>query len=227
MDIKPTFDHFLIYSNNLESDFRRFRERFDFPILFPVTNYGSFSSGMFACENSILELVSYDNPSLPKANNSERIWFSGFALRSEIIIENLQIYFETNNLNTSDIITQCVNDKDGKNIPISKVILINDILEHFQIFYIQYINNFLESKFLELSKISKWKIINFNIDVEDTEFTKNHFQKIGFAEIKNSSFSDKRDIEFNLNNSNSKFPVIKSFYIKSKEEIINLIDFFL
>ncbi|MCW7471785.1 hypothetical protein [Leptospira kanakyensis] len=228
MNINPIFDHFLIFTENLEIDFKRLHERFNFPIIFPVINYGSFSSGMFACQNSILELVSYENPKFEYSIKNPNICFSGFALKTDIIIEDLKAHLSNEKLNISEVKTQYVKDKDGNDVQISKIIVINNIIKNFQIFFIQYSTNFIDSKFNELSKKAKWNIEKFTINTNSEENNNlNHlFKKIGFTNKKNYEFLDQRNIKFNLDVSDTTFPIINSFFIKSKEERINLNEFF-
>ncbi|WP_108958426.1 hypothetical protein [Leptospira ellinghausenii] len=226
MNIQSSFDHFLIYSKNLENDFEKFKRKFDFPIIYPVTNYGSFKSAMFSCRNSIIELVNFDNPTIPDSLKNNSLWFSGFALISSASIENIKKDLQNLNLSVSDIIIQYVKNKEGDSIPISKILLVNNLIQNLQIFFIEYLNSFLLKKFEEVSKTSKWEIVNFKINEELKERIKNQLIQIGFTSSKDLIFSDMRKIQFSFEKSNSEIPRINSFNIKSEKEIINLVEFF-
>ncbi|ABZ94601.1 Hypothetical protein LBF_2105 [Leptospira biflexa serovar Patoc strain 'Patoc 1 (Ames)'] len=226
MEIKPTFDHFLIYSQNLESDFKRFKDRFDFPIIYPITNYGVFSSCMFACKNSILELVNYENPKIPENYKGSTIWFSGFALKSDLTIDKILSGLTNSNLKISDIIIQNVKDKDGNNIPITKILMINELFNFFQVFYIQYLNRFLEEKFIETSKEAKWEILSFEVNENQSDTISEKLKNAGFSFFKNDIFYDNNKIKFTLKKSNFDFPIVSSFLLKSNKEIVDLVKFF-
>ncbi|TGM03580.1 MULTISPECIES: hypothetical protein [Leptospira] len=225
MNIKTKFDHFLIYSKNLEYDFKRIREKFNFPIIYPINDYGMFKSAMFACKNSIIELVHFENPNIPESARNLSSWFSGIALNSKISIDNIKDRLQNSGLSVSDIIIQDVKDKEGNSIPISKILLINDLIQNLQIFYIEYLNNFLLNKFEELSKDSKWKISSFIINEIQTDKTKEQFINLGFNYSDNSIFSDINNIKFSFEKADYEFPKLNSFIIKSDEEIIDLVNF--
>ncbi|GBF41175.1 hypothetical protein LPTSP2_04470 [Leptospira ellinghausenii] len=181
---------------------------------------------MFSCRNSIIELVNFDNPTIPDSLKNNSLWFSGFALISSASIENIKKDLQNLNLSVSDIIIQYVKNKEGDSIPISKILLVNNLIQNLQIFFIEYLNSFLLKKFEEVSKTSKWEIVNFKINEELKERIKNQLIQIGFTSSKDLIFSDMRKIQFSFEKSNSEIPRINSFNIKSEKEIINLVEFF-
>ncbi|WP_244147730.1 hypothetical protein [Leptospira yanagawae] len=133
---------------------------------------------------------------------------------------------QNTNLQMSDIIIQSVQDKEGKTIPISKILLINNSLPNLQVFFIEYLNNFLLKKYESVSEESDWKISNFQINSILTEEKDKQLIQLGFNSSENLVYSDKNGIKFSFRKSDSNFPVINSFNIESIKETIDLVQFF-
>jgi hypothetical protein len=226
MNIHPAFDHFLFYTKNIEYDFKRCKEILKFPIIYPVTNYGNFISAMFACRNSIIELVYFENSSQNQTFTNLNFWISGFALRSSHSIEGIKMDLQNTNLQLSDIITQSVKDKEEKTVPLSKILLISNSIPNLQVFFIEYLNNFLLNKYESVSEESDWKISNFQINAIQSEEIDKHLIQLGFNSSESLVYSDKNGIKFSFRKSDSDFPVINSFYIESIKETIDLVHFF-
>ncbi|TGM23491.1 hypothetical protein EHQ82_05610 [Leptospira selangorensis] len=181
---------------------------------------------MFACKNSIIELVYFENSIQNQQLTNLNFWISGFALRSSNSIDSIRMDLQRTNLQMSDITIQNVKDKEGKSVPISKILLINNSLPNLQVFFIEYLNNFLLKKYESISKESDWKISNFQINSILTKEKDKQLIQLGFNSSDNLVYSDKKGINFSFMKSDSNFPIINSFNIESINETIDLVKFF-
>ena len=80
-DIIRQIDHIVIISGRSEELFSLLSDKFQFPVVWPMTNYGRFKSGGVALGNVNLEIISVP----PPINSTESARFLGFALEPHLL----------------------------------------------------------------------------------------------------------------------------------------------
>lgn len=216
------FDHFLLYSYEPEKTFQFLKNRFQLTTLIPLTNYGSFQSGMFAFRNGILEILWYENKTEKVETNFLINQFVGFALQSNLSITGTKSELENLEFTVSHVMEQKVFNAKNEEVVISEIILLDRFLEGFQTFFIEYKTDDLLKKFEELSKTSLWEMESFILETANPEDTRNEFLRLGFKQENVNCVSDPNGIKVNFKKTFSQNG-ISSFLIQSKEEKIDIL----
>ncbi|TGL53451.1 hypothetical protein EHQ55_02370 [Leptospira meyeri] len=218
-----SFDHFLLYSNEIEKTFQFLKNNFSLITLTPLTNYGYFQSGMFAFKNGILEILWYENKTKEEQNSLSKNEFVGFALSSDLNIKNTKRELEKLKLVSSEIIEQKIFDAKNKEVVISEILMLDHFLGDFQTFFIEYKSDFLSKKFEEQSIISPWEIDAFILETVKPVETQNGFLKLGFNEEEDTNVSDSNQIKVKIQKTESR-NFISSFVIESKEGKVDILE---
>lgn len=216
------FDHFLLYSYQLEETYHFLFNQLRLMPLTPLTNYGSFQSGMFAFNNGILELLWYQKNPKEVTKITSTNHFVGFALQSEFGIQDTKLTLKKMNFDTSEVIEQKVLNAKKEEVVISEILILNHFLNPLQTFYLEYKNDYLLKKFQELSQTSLWGIDCFTLEVLNQKAISDQLVTLGFKKENDETIADQSGIKFKIQktiNQNS----ISSFLIKSKDEVIDIL----
>ncbi|EOQ95726.1 hypothetical protein LEP1GSC195_3708 [Leptospira wolbachii serovar Codice str. CDC] len=216
------FDHFLLYSDKLEETYRFLLNHLKLVPLTPLTNYGSFQSGMFVFQNGILELLWYQKNPEEVTTIASTNHFVGFALRSDLDIQDTKLALKNFNFDSSEVIEQKVLNAKKEEVVISEILILNHFINHLQIFYIEYKNDYLPKKFDELSKTSPWEIDSFVLQVLNQKSISDQFVTLGFKKENDDTIADQNGIKIRIQESSSQ-NMIPSFLIKSEEGTINIL----
>lgn len=216
------FDHFLLYSYKLEETYQFLLNHLKLLPLTPLTDYGSFQSGMFAFKNGILELLWYQKNPKEVSTITSTNHFVGFALRSDFDIQNTKLALKNLKFDISEVIEQKVLNSKNEEVVISEILILNHFINHLQTFYIEYKNDYLLKKFDEISKTSAWEIDSFVFQVLNQELILDQFSILGFKRGNDDTVSDQNGIKVRIQKTADQ-NFIPSFLIKSEEETINIL----
>ncbi|TGL84817.1 hypothetical protein EHQ68_18380 [Leptospira congkakensis] len=220
--LNAKFDHFLLYSSKPEETYQFLKDHLQLTSLTPLTNYGSFQSGMFAFKNGILEILWYEGKTKEERANLPINQFVGFALQSDLDIIKTKDELESLGINTSELLEQKVYNEKNEEVIISEIVMLDHFFDDFQTFFIEYKNNYLRKRFEELSKESEWEIDFLIIEVLNQKEISNHFLRLGFKKENDFAFSDLNNIKIRIQEVTSENS-IPSFVVKSKDKKIDIV----
>ncbi|MEM7184452.1 MAG: hypothetical protein AAF518_26380 [Spirochaetota bacterium] len=223
MNLETYIHHFLLYSENPEKTFASIQKNLDLIEAFPVANFGGFYSGMLWLQNSYLEIVIYPkNIPAPNSNDSN-VRFVCIALKCNRTADETYEYLTKHNISCSKVLDENVQDKDGNVTTIAKIILLQEYVQDFRIFFVFHTNDFFEQIEKRISHNSSPSFDSFELSLTNPEKIKPLFRSMGIKELAQDTFVTSKKQTIVLKRSASSSSEISRFTISKENTHIDLV----
>jgi hypothetical protein len=215
--------HFLFYSETPESTFDSLKIKYGLPEVFPITNFGFFKSGMLWLKNSYLEIVNYPKDIPAPNSNKLQTRFVGIAFKTDLPPEQTLEFLNKNNIKSSEILNEDVLDNEGNKVNIAKIILLNDYLHDFRIFFVFHTNDFFEEKEKIMPNEEGFTFNKCLLSAHNSLKVIELFKKFGFTFTDANVFKTFKHQTIQIIDSENLATDIIDFEIQKKDKNINIL----
>ena len=178
---------------------------------------------MLWLKNSYLEIVNYPKDIPAPNSNQLETRFVGIAFKTDLSPEQTLEFLNKNHIKSSEILNEDVLDNEGNKVNIAKIILLNDYLHDFRIFFVFHTNDFFETKEKIMPNEEGFTFKKCLLSVHNSLTVIELLKKFGFAFTDANVFKTFKHQSIQIIDSENLATDIIDFEIQKKDKNINIL----